>query len=51
MSWFLIFISSFVPILLLVVIVMVETRRDVRTKLSFVKVPLHQTGKMSKTER
>jgi hypothetical protein len=51
MSWLLIFISSFVPILLLVVVIMVESLADTRTKLSLVRVPLRQTGRISKTER
>ena len=51
MSWFLIFISSFVPILLLVVVIMAESFADTRTKLSLVRVPLPQTGRISKTER
>jgi len=51
MSWFLIFISSFVPILLLVVVVMAESSRDGRTKLSLVRVPLRETVRMSKIER
>lgn len=40
MSWFLIFVSSFVPILLLIVVVMAESLRDASTKLSPVRVPL-----------
>ena len=51
MSWFLIFISSFVPILLLVIVVMAESLGDARTKLSLVRVPLRETGRMSKTKR
>ena len=40
MSWFLIFVSSFVPILLLAVVVMAESLRDASTKLSVVRVSL-----------
>jgi hypothetical protein len=43
MSWLLIFISSLVPILLLVVIVVAESLGDARTKLSVVRVPLRGT--------
>jgi len=51
MSWFLIFISSFVPILLLVVVIMADSLADTRTKLSLVRVRLPLTGRISKTER
>ena len=51
MSWFLIFISSFVPILLLAVIVLAESHRDAKTKLRLVRVPLRGTDRMSLTER
>lgn len=51
MSWFLIFISSFVPILLLAVIVLAESHRDSRTKLRLVRVPLHGTERISLTQR
>ena len=51
MSWFLIFISSFVPILLLVVVVMAEPLRDARTKLSLVRVPLPRQREWRKPNR
>lgn len=47
MSWVLIFISSFVPILLLAVIVLAESHRDAKTKLRLVRVPLRVTERMS----
>jgi len=44
MSWFLIFISSFVPILLLAVIVVADSLRDARPKLCMVRIPLKTRG-------
>jgi hypothetical protein len=51
MSWFLIFISSFVPILLLAAIVVAESLKDAGTKLHMVRVPLRGTNRTLITKR
>jgi hypothetical protein len=45
MSWLLIFSSTIVPILMLVVIGLVESLKEPRTKLCMVRVPVSGTAK------
>jgi hypothetical protein len=51
MSWFLIFSSAFIPILILAVMSMAESMRHDRTKLCTVNVPSTVTKRMRLTER
>jgi hypothetical protein len=46
MSWLLIFSSTIVPILMLVVIGLVESLKEARTKLCMVRVPVSEPAKI-----
>ena len=51
MSWFLIFISAFAPILMLAIIGMAESMRHAGTKLCTVNVASYGTKRMRLTGR